>query len=287
MTDELMRLFIETKALTPPSDLERRRAYRDLTLVCERLRTGVYGSSDPLDNSFHIPNRNAEIAWDLRYLHSLGVCWEALLRGAGVTAEARALSVCSGSRPKAELGLAFAGFSGTLTCLNRNARELKELATFLQLFGVRWPLTLCSGDLFAPPTEPFPLVLANHIIDDLCYDQFARAVDLTPDEIYADERSAALFWERVHPTEVVDEISSRLAAALVAWCKPGGTIILVQYQSPFEELLGLRGCRQLCRAVQNALAKRKPQQFQQLSVPTVPGDGPIRSEDCCLLRRLP
>ena len=286
MVHEVLAALIEELDSCDRTPQEQMRAYRDLRLIRERLATGVYQNGEPFENSFQIPNRNREIAWDLCYLRAIGVGWEALIRGAGVGSCQSALSVCTGSRPKAELGLLFAGFRGLLTCLNRNSRELQELLAFLDLFGVRWPVQQCSGDLFAPPGASYPLVVANHIIDDLCYDQFARTVGLSPYEIYADEQCAALFWERISPGKLVQVIAPRLFDALLAWCEPHGTIILVQYESPFEQMLGLRRCREVCREIMQAIPQQLAGTLRRLPVPALPDPGPIRIEDCCILQRL-
>ncbi len=286
MKTDPIELCINALTSSATSAQEKQRAHRDLLLIRERLRTGVYRNGEPLENCFEIPNRNAEIAWDLRYLRSLGLGWEALVRHAGVATAASVLSICTGSRPKAELGLAFAGFAGQLTCLNRDPRELEEMSAFLDLFGVRWRIQSSSSDLFAAPAMQYPVILGNHIIDDLCYDQFAHAVQLTPGEIYADERCAVMFWERIQPAEVAREVSRRLAAALVGWCAPQGTIILVQYASPFERVLGLSGCLEVSHTILNNLAEAHPEGLKRVAVSTTLGESPIRPEDCCVLRRL-
>lgn len=218
---------------------------------------------------FDIAERNREIAWDLRYLGNIGRCWKLLLSQTNLPLKGSCISLCSGSRPKAELGLLYHGFSGKLTCINKDARELEELAEFLKLFNAGFRTEPLCADIFAVERRSANLILGNHIIDDLCYDSFSSCLGIEACELYQDPKLVQRFWQLVPKAQLIAEISEKLAGIIMRLSRPGGCCILTQYQSQFEEVYELNKCTDICREIMLAAAQELSNQgFMQRRVPS-------------------
>src|SRR5262249_9684468 len=137
---------------------------------------------------------------------------------------------------KIELALRDLHFSGRVILLDKDPRATAALLRFLPLIAPPFRAEAINADLFsATPAATAELVLANHALDDLLFDRWAGAPLPIDDE---GELRAA--WARLLHSQslILAEHPPPIARALHAHVKPGGALVLVEYEGHVEQLLG-------------------------------------------------
>lgn len=225
----------------PLSALERTRALRDLARLKDRLVRRDYAISAYGTNTFDIPDRTEELLTELDFHASLGRAWAAILQAHGLQHLPRALDLCPGWTPKVELGLYYAGFRGELLLLDRSAAALAKLERFLALFGPPFGVRPMVANLFQVELTPQPLVIGHHLIDDVAIDAACERSGLDPVRVYAEEAAFREVWAVLlgDAPGWRDHLVGHLAAGLHRLVAPEGVILLAQYPSYTERLLGM------------------------------------------------
>lgn len=238
---ELLRQI--TGALAQPmSELEHTRALRDLTRLRDRLERRDYAISAYGTNTFDIPDRAEELLTEIDFHASLGRAWAAILRAHELQRSPSALDLCPGWTPKVELGLYYAGFQGELLILDRSAPALAKLERFLALFGPPFGVRPLVADLFQVELAPQPLVIGHHLVDDVAIDAACERAGLDPAQVYTEEAAFRRVWTILLRDAAAwrAHLVDHLAAGLHRLVAPGGVILLAQYPSYTERLLGMQ-----------------------------------------------
>lgn len=242
----------------PLSEVERTRARRDLARLRERLVRRDYAISGYGTNTFDIPDRAEELLTEIDFHASLGRVWAAVLSAHELGRAPRVLDLCPGWTPKVELGLLYAGFSGEVLLLDQNAAALAKLERFLALFGPKFSVRRLVADLFTVELPPQPVVIGHHLIDDVAIDAACGAIGLPPARVYSEESAFREVWGVLlgEPELWRERLTERLSVGLHRLVAPGGALLLAQYPSYTERLLGLHQASAFSRQVLDLVAHR-------------------------------
>jgi hypothetical protein len=239
-TNDLLRSI--TNATKHISTTEEKRLFRDLQAIDGRLRTDDYKRFSGTRNLFDIPDRTKEIFTELQFYAAIGRSWEQIVRTIGITKSSSVADICPGFIPKVELGLFYAGFTGDVTIIDQDAKSIKQLQQFLMLFQPKFSVTPHITNVFLRKQQPFDLVLANHVIDDLIMFHFSRKEGIPLTKIYDTEEEYVALWryilsdKRSHCSEIVKILLTTFSAYVL----PNGYLCLTYYKSYMERMLRMK-----------------------------------------------
>lgn len=244
MTDELKKIQELTNSLelTP---IEEKRLTQELIKVYNRLKTRDYQKSGYSQNTFDIPNRVQEIYGELEFYCELGKKWHTILEAIEIHQYTKVVDLCSGYAPKVELGLFYAQYAGEVLLIDKDSSATDQLTRFMELFQPRFSLYSLHADL-SSLQERYDCVTANHILDDLIIDSFARKLAIPTQDIYEKEETIVTIWHHIvsrydqHLQEMVDCVAPVLSRLV----SPGGILCLTQYQSYFERVMNMKRAEQ-------------------------------------------
>ncbi len=241
-----MRLRLEAIAsmLDQRGPVELDNLAVDLRAVERRLESGQYQESDfAARNIFDVARRTREYLTYLQGWQRQAVQWAELLRAADPE-PTDVLDLCPGPAPKVELALCRLGFRGRMRVLDKDEPSLVALANFMTLFSPSFSIEGVRGDVFDdPPRAQSPLVVANHAIDDLVLDLWSTRSGASTLDLYEDETKLSEAWRALlsESRAVLRSMPETIAAALGRHVTPNGKLVLVQYPSHHEGLLGVEG----------------------------------------------
>lgn len=220
-------------------DVEAMNLARDLDAVERRLASGEYREADFLVRSvFEVPRRTHEFVTYVKGWSAQARRWARLLAKVGVGHD-QILELAPGWAPKIPLALAELGFEGRLRVRDRSAQALGLLTDFCEALRIPVRVDVEQGDLRTAPARRAPLVVANHVVDDLLLDGYARARGLDLDAIYDDEAALVAAWRAIGAGAVdVDAAADEVARVLATHVAPGGCLVVAHYPSLVERLLG-------------------------------------------------
>lgn len=222
-------------------DLERGRLLRDIDRVRRRVEGRQYRLTGFDDNVLNLPDRAQAFFTELDFHASIGRSWAALLAGTGADRAASIADLGPGWVPKVELGLFYRGYRGNVVAIDKDPATAAFISRFLALLLPSFTLEPHVVDVFSAPLPAHPVVTANHVIDDLIVDWFIREWRIAPADLYQQEGVLAEVWRRILARRAasLEEIVPRIAAIFDALTAEGGLLLVSQYPSYVERVLGL------------------------------------------------
>jgi hypothetical protein len=244
------------------SELEEKRATRSLTKVLDRLRRREYERFAFDGNVFDLPDRVKELLTELEFYCSVGKTWARVLDALDATRYPVIADLCPGYAPKIELALFYLGYEGEVCLVNKDHLAFEDLEKFIALFSPKFSLRRVQRDLWSEPVDAFPLIAANHILDDLVADHYSSRFGFLPGEIYEREGRLVELWDRIleRRDEHLAEMSDRFAGVFERMLAPGGRLAVAQYESYVERILDLGRVtafnKELLERIRSALVER-------------------------------
>ncbi|EKD93366.1 MAG: hypothetical protein ACD_28C00162G0004 [uncultured bacterium] len=251
--------WVDRKKLT---QLEQKRLTKDIEAVVSRMKKKEYQKGGFTTNVFDVPDRTREFYIYLEFYCHLGKTWASLLREIDMSHCKEVVDLCPGYAPKIELGLFYAGYTGKVILLDEDTHAMTELIKFLDLFKPEFQLQKKKINLFGRLRKSYPLVLGNHIIDDLVIYFFAQKFGLTLTELYEKEGTFSNLWQKIlsQPKAHLDEIFPGVLNIFHTIVAERGWLILSHYKSYMERLLDLNAATQFNRRLFKKLIKALCQQ---------------------------
>lgn len=273
--------------------LELERAARDLTTVEERLRRREYKKSSFSSNRYNVPERARDFFVELEFHSSLGRTWAAILKAVGVSRFRVVADICPGFAPKVELALYYLDYRGQVVVVDQNRAALNQLKKFLDLFNYDFKFKAQQEDfLHSCPKVTYPLVTANHIVDDLVINHYCRKENIAAADVYTKEECFKETWQAILSERKTfhQESLMLIADAFDARVRKGGWLLLSQYKSYIERILDLdqmcRFTRKHWRAVAAELVARGYRDRSKLAERALKGkSGHFGGRDCLVLKK--
>lgn len=275
------------------TNIEKKRLASDLDVIYERLLKKEYTRTGFSNNKFDVPDRTHEFYVNLNFYCQLGKDWAQLLKQININNYSEILDLCPGFMPKVELGLFYLEYKGTLIGIDKNQQSLIMLDKFMQLFNPKYKFIKKKWDLYKNFKNKYPVVMANHMIDDLVIDYFATKFNLDIKDIYKNESSLVKFWNLVleNKTQNIEEVANKIAPIFDRLVEANGYLILTQYKSYFDKILNMNKAfyfnRILFRKIIKSL-ESKNYTNEKLLVENAFDNykGILTKLDCCILRKL-
>ena len=230
--------FVQKECL---SDIENERLQANLEAVYQRLEKRDYQRFSYSTNVFDVQNRVQDIFTDLEFYSYLGKTWASILSELKLENFSKILDICPGYSPKIELGLYYLGYKGKLIVLDKDKQSFCFLQKFTDLFNVGYDMEAKFSDFFEKKDEQYELVVANHVLDDLTVDYFAKKQGTSLKDIYANEQEMIKIWNYIlkDKKQNMEEILPLLVNSFDGFVKKGGYFCLAQYKSYMEKMLGM------------------------------------------------
>lgn len=223
--------------------LEEKRLADDLGSILHRLKAREYKIGNVSVNTFNIPDRTKEFFCFMDYYHQVGKAWEKILKNIRVKKFKQVCDLCPGYMPKVLLGLFYCDYKGKVVLVDQDINSMKELKTFMALFNPKFTIQLTKTNLFKLRNcFIFPVILANHIIDDLAMDYFARKRGIAMQSIYDNEKTFLEHWNyiTIKADSNIAELMPKIVSFLNKLTKKGSLIILTHYRSYIERIFNLK-----------------------------------------------
>lgn len=257
------------------SELELERFSHDLTVVQTRLETRDYLIHSYSANAHNLADRVQDIFAEVEYYSQIGRDWQGVLQSVQLDSIKEVLDMCPGFTPKVELGLYYSGYSGKVVLHNKDVTAVQQLAKFLELFSPKFDLQMEYSDIFESSVGRYSLITANHVIDDLILDFYVTAINGDVGQYYKQEQLILEAWRSISrsPSTYTEPVLDQLVDYLVRHAADDCTIILSQYRSYVERILGMNEVAQICSDVVSVLVDRMGEAGFVRSVPRSASSG--------------
>ena len=222
--------------------IEKKRIEEELNALAERLKNRKYKIAYTAYNIFNIPDRTEDLYEHLKFYCDTGRTWAVLLSAINIHSYGKVVDLCPGFAPKVELGLFYLDYQGEVIIVDKRMDSMKKLEEMLMLFGPKYKITPKKIELFKPHPQSYPVVIANHIIDDLVMDYFAKKFNISSQEIYEKEGKLIEIWGKILSGKQshAEEILPHLVQGVGSLIQKGGWLLMAQYQSYIEKLFNLK-----------------------------------------------
>ena len=225
----------------PADQRETMNAIRDLNQIASRWEQGVYRQTDVLArNVFDVPRRTDEFFSYVESYRKNAAQWTRLFLELEVENIERILHVLPGWSPKVELGLLRTKFQGCVELLDLSPAHTDRLINFLALFPAPFSVLPVHEDVYACSRPAAPLVIANHVLDDLLLAEELQSMGSPPlDALYDDEEVLCEVAKALCEHGIKQGVVRRLAKLLEGMVADQGVLVCTHYKSHMSRLLGL------------------------------------------------
>jgi len=219
----------------------KKRLRVDLNAISLRLIKNEYETSGIVENIFDVPETFKRMYKHIDTYARIAKTWSFILSTLPINDKTNLLDICPGYAPKIELALFYLGYRGTVTILDEDYTSMKQLIKFMNLFNPQFKIRTLKRNFFSPTKEKFPVVIGNHIIDDLILYYFAKKADFNINKFYENEQELTDFWKRIildkdeNQKEITQKISDILSTIIAA----EGYLCLSHYKSYMDKMLDL------------------------------------------------
>ncbi len=249
-----LRNAVVSKRLTLAA---KKRLIRDLEAVLKRIGSGEYETSGIIENVFDVPEKTKQFYALLDSYSNIGRAWSSVLEHLSINSHDLVLDLCPGHAPKVELGLFYCNYKGDVVVLDKDREALAWLKKFVDLFNPSFNFISYRQDFFSLGLKKFPLVIGNHVIDDLILCYFAEKEGVSMREIYEKEGEFLKMWDKILVNRNINfrEVVDAMARSFEGLVSDKGYLCLTQYKSYMEKSLNLNKPYLFAKAVFNELAK--------------------------------
>jgi hypothetical protein len=227
----------------PLQQKEKERMRRDLEVVLLRLQKGEYRITDYSEkNKFNVPERTKEFFSYMESYCLTGKTIARLLSCIPLHTYDTVVDFCSGWAPKVALAFFYQQYEGKVVIMDKNRSNLLQLKKFMSLFHPRYNIVPYVADIWNYQTMlSYPLVIANHVLDDLLLEFFAKKEKVNIQSLYDDEQLLVSLWNTIikNKKNIVSKYLGFLQKVFSHLVRKKGILILSQYQSMIEHLLSL------------------------------------------------
>ena len=239
------------------SKIAKKRLDRDLDAIYKRLNKNEYEISGITENVFDVADTTKRHYEQIKTYAEIGKTWSQILQHLNIHKYKEILDILPGHSPKIELALFYLNYKGTVIALNKNSDSLVQLTKFMELFKPRFAIASYTHDLFSPLTKQFPLVIGNHIIDDMICDYFAKKFNISSEKIYESELEFISIWNKILKSEKNNrnEIVQKIESVFINLISPNGYLCLAQYKSYIERMLDVDRAYSFSKKVFNEVVK--------------------------------
>lgn len=232
--------LIRAVAASGHSPLALTRINQAIETLTEQILSGQFEIRSASSNICDIPERTRDFFTELNFYGNLGRKWEALFERISLPLTGHLLDLCPGFSGKIELGLHYYGFKGNVTAIDGLSESLQLLQEFTCFFLPDYTFRTLNQKI-EEVTLKGDTVCGNHILDDFLLQWYCNKQGLSLTDLYSSEDgfiSAVTALSHL-PSATTGQCLDILVDRLFSLCRPGGTIILTQYQSYFERSLQL------------------------------------------------
>lgn len=251
---ENIRKYIHAHQL---SSFETENLNRDVIKTHVRLRAGFYKDSDSIArNTFDVERRTQEF-----FIYFKGYLWQAdtwakIFNATQLQKKSIVIDVCPGWSPKIELGLYKAKYRGSVIIFDQNKNIFQYLRDLLLLFPIQFSMKHVVRDLFTQNVPKGNIVVANHCIDDLLLDYYAKKNDLLLSDIYSSEAVFQFTVKSIIKDSAIQkEMVQILAERFSAMCLPKTLLFLTHYTSEIEKMMRLAKWTTICSKILKNVVK--------------------------------
>lgn len=224
------------------SKIEEKRLVQDLEAVFTRFDRHEYKKFSYSSNVFDIPDRTRQIYAEVEFYTIVGKTWMQLLKQLDIQKYPKIADICPGYAPKVELALFYLGYTGNVIVIDKDVNATAQLIRFMNLFNPKFRIMKFKANVFKNPRKKFPLVTANHIIDDLILAHFSEKAGISLNTLYEKESEFTKLWHEILKKEEssIEEIVPIIVRSLERLVEENGILLITQYVSYMEKLLNLK-----------------------------------------------
>lgn len=274
------------------NNLENERLNYDLETIIERINKKEYQKGSFSKNKFNVPDRTKEFYVYTNFYCDIGKNWAKLLKPFNVNKYSEIVDLCPGFTPKIELALFYLGYKNQLTVIDKKISFLGDLEKFTKLFNPHFKLVKKKLDLFSNFKSRHQFIIANHIIDDLAMDHFAKKYEFKIDDIYQNENCMKNFWQKIiaDKEKNISEISDLIAEIFIKIVDSKGYLFISQYKSYMEKLLNMNSVpyfnKKVLKVVVDKLSKSGFTNDRAIVKKALANyKGHFKAEDCYVLKK--
>lgn len=169
--------------------------------------------------------------------------WERLLEKFSLSESSVVLELCTGWSPKMGLALARANFTGTFIAADLSQAALDECEELLMPVNHQFRINTWNGSVLEKTLPSADLIILNHALDDILLFSYVASQNVASASVSEESEYQSVerlrqswqqgeAWMRAH----LDEIAGKLAAQLTQARKPGGQVMIRQYEGYQEKL---------------------------------------------------
>ena len=234
------------------SSLEIENVLHDICYIKKQLAHGHYQFIDQFnsegfisfikDNPFSYQKKNEEFFQFFQSLENFSKIWDGIFQWIDMDTIKHMIDLCPGSFPKVEISLEKLNFTGEITVVDKDIHALSQFSTYMKYFAPSLSANPIVGNIYQIHHLQGDLIVGNHIVDDLIFDQFCFDSKLSFSQLYESEKTFLNFLPSIQNflLSYEKELISKIGSVLSAFVKPEGLIILTHYPSKIEHFYHLK-----------------------------------------------